>query len=116
MGILANHNDSSFFKVSRNDSVRRLHISRPDNILYWNITPSSRNNSYNNIRFEMERKTTTHIGGIMESSGGLEWMWPNLVHRVINSGKPASPRNMDTIEVENVELEYTSPSYVFMNR
>jgi Thymidylate synthase len=58
----------------------------------------------------------THIGGIMETSNGLTWMWPNLVHRVINSGKPASPRNLDTIEVENVELEYLTPSYVFNNR
>ncbi len=64
----------------------------------------------------MERKETTYIGGIMETSNGLNWMWPNLVHRVINSGKPASPRNVDTIEVENVELEYLHPSYVFDNK
>ena len=52
----------------------------------------------------------------MQSSVGLNWMWPNLVNRVINYGKQASPRNLDTIEVENVELEYLHPTYVFNNR
>src|SRR5256885_5647582 len=52
----------------------------------------------------------------MQSYTGLNWMWPNLVHRVINYGKSASPRNLDTIEVENVELEYIHPTYVFNNR
>ena len=58
----------------------------------------------------------TYMGGGIQSSAGLNWMWPNLVHRVINNGKPASPRNLDTIEVENVELEYLHPTYVFSNR
>jgi len=62
------------------------------------------------------RKQLTYIGGVMQSSAGLNWMWPNLVHRVINNGKPASPRNLDTIEIENVELEYLHPTYVFDNR
>jgi len=53
----------------------------------------------------------THLSGT-----SLNWVWPNLVNAVISSGQAASPRNIDTIELENVEIDYRNPNYAFTNR
>src|SRR5438094_7053742 len=42
--------------------------------------------------------------------------WKKLVKLVVNEGKSAAPRYLDTIEVENVEINYLRPSYTFTNK
>ncbi len=42
--------------------------------------------------------------------------WRKLVRLVVNEGKPAAPRDIGTIEVENVEVDYIKPTYTFTNK
>lgn len=49
-------------------------------------------------------------------ANSLEHAWSKLVETVLSEGKPTSPRNLDTIEIENYTIEYNTPTYVFPNR
>lgn len=46
----------------------------------------------------------------------LNESWMRLVNLVMNEGKPVAPRNLSSIEVENVSITYSQPTFVFKNR